>query len=394
VTARHLGWALVLLILLPGTAAGHARSVSYSHWVGGERVATVQVQLRRIDANALHAALSARKGSVPTYLTSALQLRTQRGVCAPDMASVVKLSARTGWVRYEWQTRCSAPPISLRSDLLVDVVSAHIHMTRVNLRGRPQVDYVFTEDERTVSLAAGAGASSSLAVAARYVKLGVHHLLSGWDHIVFLLILVFIATSLREVALAVTGFTIGHSITLGLTVTGYTSPNVGTVEALIGLSIALVAIENVWLSERRSSAALPRATVVGLSACAVAALWIGSLSPLALAGIALFTACYLRLLADATNPVKLRWAIAAMFGLVHGFGFAGAMQQLSPSSEHLALALIGFNVGVELGQLMILAAVWPAVRLLHKRRHAHTWAVQISSAGALAVGLFWFATRL
>ena len=88
------------------------------------------------------------------------------------------------------------------------------------------------------------GAGTSLG---EYIALGIEHILTGYDHLAFLLALLLIGSSLGEVAKVVTGFTVAHSITLGLTILGYVRPEARSVEALIGLSIALVAAENVWL---------------------------------------------------------------------------------------------------------------------------------------------------
>lgn len=104
----------------------------------------------------------------------------------------------------------------------------------------------------------------------RHVPLGVEHILSGWDHVIFLLALLLMATSLRSALVVVTGFTVGHSVTLALATLGFASPDIATVEALIGLSIVLVAVENIWLAEGRGSPVVPRARVAALCALAEA----------------------------------------------------------------------------------------------------------------------------
>src|SRR5690606_6536781 len=151
-------------------------------------------------------------------------------------------------------------------------------------------------------------------------------------------------------------------ITLALAVLGIARPPGGAIEALIGLSIALVAAENLWLAAGRP-VTLRRTLAVALLALAgVAALGIGVVPALTLLGLALFTACYFELLARVPRPAPLRAAVAFVFGLVHGFGFAGVLLEAELPSERLAATLFGFNLGVELGQVACVLLVWPLLQ--------------------------------
>jgi len=117
--------------------------------------------------------------------------------------------------------------------------------------------------------------------------------------------------------------------------------------------------------------------------------------PLALVGLALFSFCHFGLLERADHPARLRAAVAFAFGLIHGFGFAGVLAQLELPPSRLAVALFGFNAGVELGQLGVVAAVWPALALL-ARTHRGRFHRLVAEAGAAAIcglGVFWFLTR-
>jgi hypothetical protein len=112
-------------------------------------------------------------------------------------------------------------------------------------------------------------------------------------------------------------------------------------------------------------------------------------------GIALFTACHFGLLATVQSPANLRVAVAFAFGLIHGFGFAGVLVEMSLPTDRLIAALFGFNVGVELGQLAVVALVWPVLRLLARPSTArvHGWVTELGSAAVCGLGLFWFVTR-
>jgi hypothetical protein len=109
----------------------------------------------------------------------------------------------------------------------------------------------------------------------------------------------------------------------------------------------------------------------------------------------LFTFCYFGLLRRAERPARLRVAIAFAFGLVHGFGFAGFLIDMALPEARLATALFGFNVGVEVGQLVLVVALWPVLRDLAQLRggRPHRLLVEAGSAALCSVGLFWFLTR-
>jgi hypothetical protein len=218
------------------------------------------------------------------------------------------------------------------------------------------------------------------------------HILTGYDHLVFLFALLLVCGSLGEAARVVTGFTVGHSATLALAALGWVTPARGAVEAVIGLSIALVALENVWLAG--GDHRLPVVAVAGLLAAAALAGVAGRVPPQTLVGLALFAACYFALLARSARPAGLRWPVAALFGLVHGLGFAGVLAEMTLPRARLVPALLGFNVGVELGQLAAVAAAWPVLDLLARR--GEPWRAAVvgyGSAGVLAMGVLWFAGR-
>ncbi|MFY9953191.1 HupE/UreJ family protein [Bradyrhizobium sp.] len=147
------------------------------------------------------------------------------------------------------------------------------------------------------------------AVAATYLRLGVDHILFGFDHLLFVLALVILVRDWRRVAVTVTAFTIAHSITLAAATLGFVNVPGPPVEATIALSIMLVAVE--ILNARR--------------------------------GMPSFTA-------------RLPWLVAFSFGLLHGLGFAGALAEVGLPQHAIPVALLFFNIGVEMGQLVFVGA--------------------------------------
>jgi hypothetical protein len=308
-----------------------------------------------------------------------------------------RLDAAAGRLVYEWGVACQQTgKLAIRSTLFAEVASAHLHFARVARHGLP-VERVLSAREPVWPLedasASPGGAASGTSLPA-YVLIGIEHILSGYDHLTFLLALLLIGGSLGEVAKVVTGFTVAHSITLGLAVLGYVRPEQASVEALIGLSIALVAAENIWVFGP-CSRAVPRLIAATLAVLALgAAAGHGRVPPLTLAGLALFSLCYFDLLKRVARAASLRWAIAFIFGLVHGFGFASVLVEAGLPTERLVQALFGFNFGVEVGQLLVVALIWPLLRFALTRGEAWRLAIpNYGSAATLAVGVFWFVTR-
>jgi hypothetical protein len=266
-----------------------------------------------------------------------------------------------------------------------------LHFARVRSGDGGAVERVLTEADPLWVLdgdrAAGHDAAGTSVVG--YVALGVEHILTGWDHLAFVFGLLLLAYTLRDIAALVTSFTVAHSITLGLTVLGAVEPTAPVVEAFIGFSIALVGLENAWLLAGRGRA-LPIAVVAGTLALAAA----GSRLPLlGIAGLALFTYCHFALLRRSARPERLRAAVAFAFGLIHGFGFAGIMLELDLDQVRLVPALFGFNAGVEIGQLAVVACLWPLLAAVRRAPRAAAWVGDVGSAAVTAVGLFWFVTR-
>ena len=117
--------------------------------------------------------------------------------------------------------------------------------------------------------------------------------------------------------------------------------------------------------------------------------------PLTLFGLALFTACYLSLSNTQETAARLRPTLTVIFGLIHGFGFASVLMEIGLPAERLASALFGFNLGVEIGQLGIVAGLGLVGTLVTRRFAApdYRFAVDATSAALCGLGLFWFVQR-
>ncbi len=403
--AARLTFLALAACLLTRPAAAHDRSISYSAWRIEGRTAQVTVRLSRLDLSRFPWSVAVGpelERLIASYLTKHLHLLAGNAVCGVTNGPR-PLAAPPGRVVYEWRLACpEADPLSIRSSLFLDVAPSHLHFARVVWSEAPTLERVLARAEPgwalTVTTPAAPARELQGTSLLGYIGIGLEHILGGYDHLAFLLALLLLASSLPEVAKVVTGFTMAHSITLALAVLGYVRPQSAPIEALIGLSIALVAAENVWLVSGRSAGFtwLVAATLALLALAA--ACGYGGVPPLTLAGLALFSICYFTLLRRAARPAPLRFAIAFLFGLVHGFAFAGVLVEAGLPASRLTQALFGFNVGVELGQLGVVALVWPLLVLAGGglspfEREAVPLHLELGSAAVCGLGAFWFVTR-
>ncbi len=201
-----------------------------------------------------------------------------------------------------------------------------------------------TPDQPSATLAQPSAISN---VAATYTILGIEHILMGFDHLFFVLALVLLLRGGWLVAKTVTAFTVAHSLTLVGTTLGLLSLPSQPVESVIALSIIFLAVEVVKAKpdDRRLSERFP-------------------------------------------------WIVAFLFGLLHGFGFAGALAEIGLPEGDVPLALLTFNLGVEIGQLVIVGA---ALAVLHGlRRYRDHWLHPAKTAMAYSIGIiatYWFIER-
>ncbi|MEO8018252.1 MAG: HupE/UreJ family protein [Pseudomonadota bacterium] len=209
--------------------------------------------------------------------------------------------------------------------------------------------YTLTERQPSVHLYGSADDQRGMGEVARaYLVLGVEHILSGIDHLMFVAALLFLVGFQRKLVWTITAFTLAHSITLASAALGWLTLRSAPVEASIALSIVLVAAEALHRRE--------------------------------------------------TVARRLPALVAFLFGLVHGLGFAGALSEIGLPQAHLATALLTFNLGVEIGQLMAVAAAWAAWQAF-RRLKFRQWQLADYSRVPLLYGIgslaaYWSLSRI
>ncbi|MDG0814280.1 HupE/UreJ family protein [Cohnella rhizosphaerae] len=186
-----------------------------------------------------------------------------------------------------------------------------------------------------------AGASHDTASVASgwfsFFKLGMNHILGGYDHLLFLFSLIVARQTFKQYAAMITAFTIAHSVTLTLTVLGWISVPGSIVEPLIALSICYVAVDNMLRAN-----------------------------------------------------VRYRWVLTFLFGLVHGMGFADILVEMNLPRASLGIDLASFNLGIEAVQLGLIAVCLPLLYALHRYKHEKRVVYAASSLALLLGGLWLF----
>jgi len=330
------------------------------------------------------------------YVAGHAQVLTGSKPC-PRAGQVQATAASPGFRRFEFSFQCpDAKDMKLHSDVFFDVVPSHVTFAQVVTANGDFVEQLFTKDARTLDAAAVSGGGRLQSASFfEFVKMGMMHIFTGIDHMSFILGFIILARRLRDLLFVVTGFTIGHSLTLALAVTGIVRPHAEYIDALIGLTIALVGAENIAVASNRPAAV--GLSIVGLlGAMALGkVLGLGGLPPLLLLGAALFTSNYLMVSGHLRDAARVRLVVTLMFGLIHGFGFAANLLDERLPKGRLAELIVGFNLGVEFGQLCVVMAVVGLVALLAKVKLAlpRPLVIDTVSAGLVAFGLFLFVTR-
>lgn len=237
-------------------------------------------------------------------------------------------------------TRVAALPLTLDLELrfIGELGEQHKNLAKVLVPDKPLLQAVFTREEMRHHFLVSEKVDL-LAQIGDFLLLGVEHIFLGYDHICFLLALIIVGGRLANLVKIVTAFTVAHSITLILAALQVVELPSRLVESGIALSIVYVAVENFWLQR-----------------------------------------------------TDYRWVLSFVFGLIHGFGFANVLQELGLPTQGLIASLLAFNVGVEAGQLVIVAAMYPLTVLAARSVYRRQLVLGVSAL-ILLFGLGWLAER-
>lgn len=337
------------------TAAGQALLVKLS-FARGELASLVPALDSDRDGHVSAAEVSAGRSDLEQRVFGRLHVRADGAECTAKLTDAALTEQDGLFVQGRFDCPSANAGFAVDAALLEDLAHGHRHVARA-VSGDVTHDEVLYRDHRAFTVAPAKVASAPAEAhapkgsaaptahppsgAASFFKMGVEHILTGYDHLVFLLGLVLARGRVRSLLAVITAFTVAHSITLALAAFGVWAPSSRIVEPAIALSIVYVGIENFFVK-------------------------------------------------DASK----RWRITFPFGLIHGFGFAGALQEIALPRAQIPVALVSFNLGVEAGQLAVMAAVLPLILLLRKRDWFEPRAVRVVSGAVAVAGGAWFVSRV
>ncbi|MEE2960211.1 MAG: HupE/UreJ family protein [Myxococcota bacterium] len=286
------------------------------------------------------AAIEAARFQVAQWLTENLILRRGWKQCPPQVNDIT-ITDKPKVVRVDIYYDCpSEGPITIVGKLLEKTREGHLHTITLRRGDQEKQVHVLTqssirfEETRPISL---------LETFAAFTPIGIEHIAIGFDHILFLAALLLALATWYDLLWVVTAFTLAHSVTLSMAALDIIRFSSEWVEPLIALSVIVAALENLRCSNPRS-----------------------------------------------------RKVIALALGLLHGFGFAGVLGEIGLPQDGKLSALIGFNLGVEMGQLLIALAIFPILlRLRHQKTFSYeTTVLKGGSLVIAAVGCVWLVERL
>ena len=315
--------------------------------------------------------------------------------CQIRKTPFLKSSFSTGYVTLFWMTDCDTEEIEINFNLFFEKDSSHTHIATFTIDSEAKPEKVFTLSDRSWKETDKKTEETSLLKSFQdYFNLGFNHILSGFDHLAFLLALLLLNLSLKRLILIVTGFTIGHSITLVLGAVDMIKPASQLVEALIGYSIVIIAVETV--SSITNFHKTYNRTLIYLSCLLLIFFTLFGYSKflIGLAGISIFSYCYLSLI-SIHKDFSITFVVTCLFGLIHGFGFAGNLASIGLMEGRLLPAILGFNLGVEFGQILVVFILALLLYYLNKFLNKNIDNLRVYLASGLAcVGTFWFLERL
>ena len=350
---RLIGALLSAAVLLaPAGAGAHAPRLSRGDWsfepgTVDARLTFYRSELAMLGPDGLDPA-AARQAALGR-VAAAAEVGAAGTPCQLDRGDLHTVEEDGVRIDLRWRCPSTAARWSVALPFLAELSPGHTHLARVDAGGHT-VERIARATAPVFEVEA---TPSVLHEAGRFLRLGMEHIFTGWDHLAFLLGLLLLGGSLSQLAGIVSSFTLAHSVTLGLAALGVVSIPGSIVEPAIAASVVAVAAENLWALRPGDGAS-----------------------------------------ARLTEAIGRRWRLTFCFGLVHGLGFASALQELALPRAALGAGLVSFNLGVELGQLLVILAALPLLRLVRRRTVARGRAAPALSWALAGLGVLWLGERI
>lgn len=367
-------WLIGLCCLfISFTSQAHTQSVSYSTWNLGTET-TLRFRISHLELNRLGLHPAQRQFAEQVLENTATWFKLPSD-CQLNQSQWT--ASTPGWAQVKLIWRCDQMPTRLEMTSIFEKIPYHTHLAAIDLKTGSIVQTQFNSEQFFWT-------ATESGIATEFKSMfgfGLFHILTGWDHLIFLLALLLGTAQIPRLIVLLTGFTIGHSASLATQVLGFVAPSTQMVEWVIALSILLVAIQNTWrVADYKGHWPYP------LFAAIMFLGWVsGSLSLTVTLGLCLFGLCHL-----LWQKSSMSWLVTAALGLFHGFGFAGLLANLQLPIKEAMMPLLAFNLGVEAGQVLVILITLPLLVWLRRSiQNTYSWLNAIAAATAT----FWLITR-
>ena len=330
------------------------------------------------------------------YLSQHLKVTSEGKNCSL-VDEIKELNSQEGSLNLSLNFECPLnKEIKIINNALFNLVQSHIHIARIYIDNNLYTEKALFFNDQSIDLNEEKENNSFSNSFYKFFSLGLDHILSGYDHLLFILGLLLLVTNLKRLLLVITGFTIGHSLTLSLSVINIIQVKSSLVEALIGYTIMFVGLEYLYKENNDH-----RVSMIFITALSLLLLIFGNLiNPnfpyFLILGILLFSLGYFYLLKNLNSENNLLSIITIIFGLIHGFGFGGFLLGSKISSENIFSGLLGFNLGVEVGQIIFVLLILLIYKLLMTLKITKIIEVMknLSFFAVVFFGFFFFIQRL
>ena len=330
------------------------------------------------------------------YLSQHLKVTSEGKNCSL-VDEIKELNSQEGSLNLSLNFECpSNKEIKIINNALFNLVQSHIHIARIYIDNNLYTEKALFFNDQSIDLNEEKENNSFSNSFYKFFSLGLDHILSGYDHLLFILGLLLLVTNLKRLLLVITGFTIGHSLTLSLSVINIIQVKSSLVEALIGYTIMFVGLEYLYKENKDH-----RVSMIFITTLSSLLLIFGNLiNPnfpyFLILGILLFSLGYFYLLKNLNSENNLLSIITIIFGLIHGFGFGGFLLGSKISSENIFSGLLGFNLGVEVGQIIFVLLILLIYKLLMTLKITKIIEVMknLSFFAVVFFGFFFFIQRL
>ena len=330
------------------------------------------------------------------YLSQHLKVTSEGKNCSL-VDEIKELNSQEGSLNLSLNFECpSNKEIKIINNALFNLVQSHIHIARIYIDNNLYTEKALFFNDQSIDLNEEKENNSFSNSFYKFFSLGLDHILSGYDHLLFILGLLLLVTNLKRLLLVITGFTIGHSLTLSLSVINIIQVKSSLVEALIGYTIMFVGLEYLYKENNDH-----RVSMIFIITLSLLLLIFGNLiNPnfpyFLILGILLFSLGYFYLLKNLNSENNLLSIITIIFGLIHGFGFGGFLLGSKISSENIFSGLLGFNLGVEVGQIIFVLLILLIYKLLMTLKITKIIEVMknLSFFAVVFFGFFFFIQRL